>query len=147
MLNTMNSDNRFTYIDVEGSYTGTPGEVVTDLGQLAEMNAGKTMWSHNSYGIAGAVIHSWAVEDGSFIRLNNLSVGYSLPRSIISKAGMSRARIYVTGNNLHIWTKYSGYDPEVSTSRSSEYAALTPGVDYSSFPRSRSYTIGVDISF
>jgi TonB-dependent starch-binding outer membrane protein SusC len=147
MLNTMNSDNRFTYIDVDGTYTGTPGEVVTDLGQLSEMNAGKTMWSHNSFGIAGAVIHSWAVEDGSFIRLNNLSIGYSLPRSLISKAGMSRFRVYFTGNNLHIWTKYSGYDPEVSTSRSTENALVTPGVDYSSFPRSRSYTIGLDITF
>lgn len=147
MLNTMHSDNRFTYIDVDGSYTGTPGEVVTDLQQLGEMNADKTMWSHNSHGIAGAVIHSWAVEDGSFLRLNNLSVGYSFPESMISKLGMSQFRIYATGNNLHIWTKYSGYDPEVSTSRSSTYAALTPGVDYSSFPRSRSYTVGVNVTF
>src|SRR5690606_19367373 len=123
---------------------GTPGEVVTDLEQLREMNAGKTMWSHNSHGIAGAVIHSWAVEDGSFIRLNNLSIGYSLPSSLISKVHMTRCRFYVTGSNLHIWTKYSGYDPEVSTNRNSP---LTPGVDYSSFPRSRSYTFGVDISF
>lgn len=147
MLNTMNSANRFTYIDIDGSYTGIPGEVVTDLGQLAQMNADNTIWSHNSYGIAGAVIHSWAVEDGSFVRLNNLSIGYSLPAGLISKFGMSRFRIYATGNNLHIWTKYSGYDPEVSTSRNSEYAALTPGIDYSSFPRSRSYTFGLDISF
>jgi TonB-linked SusC/RagA family outer membrane protein len=147
MLNTMNSSNRFTYIDVDGTYTGTPGEVVTDLAQLAEMNQGKAMWSHNSYGVAGAVIHSWAVEDGSFIRLNNLSIGYSLPQSLISKWGMSRFRIYATGSNLHIWTKYTGYDPEVSTTRSSVYAGLTPGVDYSSYPRSRSYTFGLDISF
>lgn len=147
MLNTMNMSNRFTYIDVDGTYTGTPGEVVTDLTQLAEMNAGKKMWSHASFGVAGAVISDWAVEDGSFIRLNNLSIGYSLPQDVISKVGMSRFRVYVTGNNLHIWTKYSGYDPEVSTSTSSSYQALTPGVDYSSFPRSRSYTIGVDISF
>ncbi len=147
MLNTMNSDNRFTYIDVDGAYTGTPGEVVTDLQQLGEMNEGKDIWSHNSHGIAGAVIHSWAVEDGSFVRLNNLSIGYSLPKGLISKIGISGFRIYATGNNLHLWTKYSGYDPEVSTTRNSAFSALTPGVDYSSFPRSRSYTIGIDISF
>ena len=147
MLNTMNSSERFTYIDIDGSYTGTPGEVVTELGQLAQLNANKTIWSHNSYGIAGAVIHSWAVEDGSFVRLNNLSLGYSLPSGLISRFGMSRFRVYVTGNNLHIWTNYSGYDPEVSTSRNSQYAALTPGIDYSAFPRSRSYTFGLDISF
>ncbi len=147
LLTTMNSDNRYTYIDVDGSYTGTAGEVVTDLQQLDEMNAGKTMWSHNSFGIAGAVISDWAVEDGSFIRLNVLTLGYSFPTDLISKIGLSQLRIYGTGNNLAIWTDYSGYDPEVSTSRSSSYASLTPGVDYSSFPRSRSYTVGLNVTF
>ena len=147
LLTTMHSDNRFTYIDVDGAYTGVPGEVVTDLGQLAELNAGKTIWSHNSHGIAGAVIHDWAVEDGSFIRLNNLTLGYSLPTNLISRLGLSQFRIYTTGNNLKLWTNYTGYDPEVSTTRSSSYAALTPGVDYSSFPRSRSYTVGVNVTF
>lgn len=147
LLNTMNSDNRFTYIDIDGSYTGTPGEVVTNLDQLAQMNAGKTIWSHNSYGVAQAVIHSWAVEDGSFIRLNNLNLGYTLPASISKRLGMSMFRVYVTGNNLHIWTKYTGYDPEVSTTRNTAYSGLTPGVDYSSFPRSRSYTFGLNVTF
>ncbi|MBK9336293.1 MAG: TonB-dependent receptor [Lewinellaceae bacterium] len=147
LLNTMNSENRFTYIDIDGAFTGTPGEVVTDLDQLAQMNAGKEIWSHNSYGVAQAVIHSWAVEDGSFLRLNNLNIGYSLPTRLISRLGMSQFRVYVTGNNLRLWTKYTGYDPEVSTTRSSAYAALTPGVDYSSFPRSRSYTFGLSITF
>ncbi|MEZ4883973.1 MAG: TonB-dependent receptor [Chitinophagales bacterium] len=147
LLNTMNSDNRFTYIDIDGSYTGTAGEIVTDLTQLAELNADKTIWSHNSYGVAQAVIHSWAVEDGSFLRLNNLSLGYTLPSDLTSKVGVSSLRFYVTGNNLHLWTKYTGYDPEVSTSRSSSFAALTPGVDYSSFPRSRSVTFGLNVTF
>lgn len=147
LLTMMDSDSRYTYIDVDGSYTGTPGEVVTDLQQLDEMNAGKTMWSHNSFGIAGAVISDWAVEDGSFIRLNVLTLGYSFPTDLISKIGLSQLRIYGTGNNLAIWTDYTGYDPEVSTSRSSSYASLTPGVDYSSFPRSRSYTVGLNVTF
>ena len=146
MLNTMNSSERFTYVDIDGTYTGTPGEIVTDLQQLGEMNAGKDIWSHNSYGVANAVIHSWAVEDGSFIRLNNLTLGYSLPTSIISRIGMTRLRVYATGSNLHIWTKYSGYDPEVNTIRNPS-RGITPGVDYSGFPRSRSYTFGLDISF
>lgn len=147
MLNTMNSADRFTYIDIDGAYTGTPGEVVTDLAQLAQMNAGKTIWSHNSHGVAQAVIHSWAVEDGSFLRLNNVNIGYTLPARLTSRFGMSQFRVYVTGNNLKLWTKYTGYDPEVSTTRSSAYAALTPGVDYSAFPRSRSYTFGLNITF
>ena len=147
LLTTMSSDNRFTYVDVDGSYTGTPGEVITDLGQLAQLNADKNIWSHNSFGVAQATIHSWAVEDGSFLRLNNLNIGYSLPASLISKIGLSQLRIYATGYNLKLWTNYSGYDPEVSTTRSSSYAALTPGVDYSSFPRSRAYTFGINVTF
>jgi TonB-linked SusC/RagA family outer membrane protein len=147
MLSTMSSDNRFTYIDVDGSYTGTPGEVVTDLEQLREMNQGKEMWSgNNSFGTATAVIHDWAVEDGSFIRLNKLTLGYTLPTQWTSKLSLSNARVYVTGYNLAIWTKYTGFDPEVSTSRGS-YSQLTPGVDYSSYPRSRSVTVGVNVTF
>ena len=147
LLSTMSMDNRFTYLDVDGSYTGTAGNIVTDLEQLAKMNEGKNIWSPHGLGDAQTVIHSWAVENGSFIRLNNLNLGYSFPKALISKLKMSQFRIYVTGNNLHLWTKYTGYDPEVSTSRSSGYQGLTPGVDYSSFPRSRSYTFGVNVTF
>lgn len=143
----MSLANRFSYIDIDGTYTGIPGEVVTDLGQLAQMNAGKNIWSHASFGIAQATIHSWAVEDGSFLRLNNLNLGYTLPASLVSKMRISNLRLYATGNNLFVLTKYSGYDPEVSTSRSSSFSALTPGVDYSAFPRSRSYTFGVNVTF
>lgn len=148
MLSTMSPDNRFTYIDIDGSYTGTPGEVVTDLEQLRDMNQGKSIWSgNNSFGTATAVLTDWAVEDGSFIRLNTLTLGYTLPVDLISKVKLSQVRIYATGYNLALWTNYSGFDPEVSTTRSSSYSALTPGVDYSSYPRSRSYTVGVNITF
>ena len=143
MLNTMNSDNRFTYIDIDGQYTGIPGGVVTDLNQLQQLNGDKDIWSHASHGIAGAVVHSWAIEDGSFLRLNNLTFGYNFPKQWISKVGLSQFRLFATGRNLHIWTNYSGYDPEVSSSG----GGLTPGVDYSSFPRSRSYTIGLNLTF
>ena len=146
LLETMALDHRFTYLDIDGTYTGTPGEIVTDLDQLAQLNADKTIWSHASYGVAQAVIHSWAVEDGSFIRLNNLNIGYTLPKTALSKIGIKQLRVYATGTNLKLWTKYTGYDPEVSTGRGA-YSALTPGVDYSSFPRSRGYTVGVNVTF
>lgn len=143
LLNTMNIDNRYSYIDVDGQLTGVAGGVVTDLNQLQQLNADKNMWSHASHGIAGAVVHSWAIEDGSFLRLNNLTLGYNLPRKWISKLGMTQFRVYVTGRNLKLWTNYSGYDPEVNSSNN----GLTPGVDYSSFPRSRSYTVGLNLTF
>jgi TonB-linked SusC/RagA family outer membrane protein len=143
LLTTMKLDNRFTYLDIDGSYTGTPGGIVTDLAQLEQLNTGKTMWSHASFGVAGAVVSDWAIEDGSFIRLNNVTLGYNLPDKLISKVGLSKFRVFATGRNLAIWTKYSGYDPEVNSSSN----AFTPGVDNSSFPRSRSFTVGLNATF
>ena len=149
MLNTMNSSNRFTYIDTDGAYTGTPGNVVTDLAQLGEMNAGKTLWSGNmSFGNATAVVSDWGVEDGSYIRLNNVTLGYTIPIKDFKKSIFSSARFYVTGSNLAIWTKYSGYDPDVNSNRNNAaFAALTPGMDYSSYPRGRRYTFGMNLTF
>jgi len=141
MLNTMNSDNRYKYINEAGA-------VVTDLEELRTLNQNATIWSPFTFGNATAVIHSWAIEDGSFLRLNNVTLGYTLPKLISQKIGMSQLRFYATGTNLWIWTNYSGYDPEVSSSvRNSSYNALTPGVDYSAYPKSRSITVGVNVTF
>ena len=73
-----------------------------------------------------------------------MTIGYTLPKSILSRAGIQKARIYVTGNNLKVFSNYSGYDPEVGTRNSS---GVTPGVDYSAYPRSRSYIVGVNLTF
>ena len=91
-----------------------------------------------------STIHSWAVEDGSFLRINNITLGYTFPKHWTSKAKISTLRIYATGNNLFTWTKYTGFDPEVSTRNST---GLTPGVDWSAYPRSRSFVFGVSLSF
>src|SRR5690606_19875446 len=69
LLNTMNMDNRYSYIDVDGQLTGVAGGVVTDLNQLQQLNADKNMWSHASHGIAGAV-----VQDRKSTRLNSSHV-------------------------------------------------------------------------
>lgn len=87
---------------------------------------------------------SWAVEDASFIRINNVTLGYSLPNSLTSKWKIARIRIYATVNNLAVITHYTGYDPEVNTRRDTP---VTPGVDYSAYPRSRTYLAGVNVSF
>ena len=148
MLNSMNSSNRYTYIDTDGSYTGVAGGVVTDLNQLAEMNKNKTVWSgNNSFGQATAVISDWAIEDGSYLRLNNVTIGYTLPLKDMKKAPLSNLRFYVTGSNLWLWTKYSGFDPEVNSSTSDGYSALIPGLDYSSYPKTMGFTFGLNATF
>ncbi len=141
MLNTMNSERRWMYIDTE------TGEEITDLNKLAEVNKDKTMWSPFSSGSTKPLFHSGAVEDGSFLRLNTLSLGYTLPDNLTNKLRIERFRIYGTVYNAWIWTNYSGYDPEVSTTQNNSYRQLTPGVDYSAYPKSRSYVLGVNVTF
>ncbi|MEQ8472235.1 MAG: TonB-dependent receptor [Marinoscillum sp.] len=117
------------------------GEEITDPAQLEAVNANTTMWSPfmDRY-----VFSDWAVEDGSFLRLNTLTLGYTLPQSIVERGGIENLRFYVTGYNLFILTDYTGFDPEVSTRRKTP---LTPGVDYSAYPRSRQLTVGMNLTF
>lgn len=140
MLNTSNYENRYKYINDQGG-------LVTDLAELAELNKNATIWSPFSMGTASPVFSDDAVEDGSFLRLTNLTVGYTTPTKLARKLGISSIRVFGTVYNAFIWTKYRGYDPEVSVTRSGSYSALTPGVDYSGYPKSRTYTIGLNVNF
>ena len=90
------------------------------------------------------VFSDWAVENGSYLRLNTLSLGYTLPQTLTKRAGISSLRFYVTGYNLFCLTSYSGYDPEVSTMRRTN---LTPNVDYSAYPKSRQFVVGLNLNF
>ena len=89
------------------------------------------------------VYSSRVVEDGSFLRLKNLSVGYTFPRTVLRKLNVDTMRAYLNIDNLFTITKYSGPDPEVSTRNS----VLTPGFDWSAYPRSRGFTAGVSLTF
>jgi TonB-dependent starch-binding outer membrane protein SusC len=117
------------------------GQLVTDPTQLAALNANTTMWSPY---MSRFVFSDWAVEDGSFLRLNTLTLGYTVPETMMSSVGISKLRFYLTANNVFIITNYSGLDPEVSTRRNTP---LTPGVDYSPYPRSRSFILGLNLNF
>ena len=144
LLNIMNSDGRYTYIANDGS-------VITDLATLAAMNEGanaKEYWSPLSFGNSNAVVHSWLIEDGSFLRLQNVTLGYTIPQKLTNKFGCNRLRAYCTVNNLWIWTNYSGYDPEVSSAgRSGDPKQMIPGLDYSGYPKSLSFTFGLNVTF
>jgi len=85
---------------------------------------------------------SYYVEDGSFMRLKNLQIGYNLPSSVLSKVGMSSARVYVQGVNLFTLTKYSGLDPDLNNSADTQF-----GVDEGNYPLVKQYTVGVNIGF
>lgn len=86
---------------------------------------------------------SRVIEDGSYLRLKNVSLGYTVPSRSIRKAGISSLRVYVSADNIWTLTNYSGPDPEVSTRNS----VLTPGFDWSAYPRAYGFTAGVNITF
>lgn len=131
-------NNRWVTINKE------TGALITDPTELAAVNRGKTVACFADNGSSDdAVIHSWAIEDGSFLKLSNITLGYTFPKQIISKIGLTKLRLYATGNNLLTWTKYTGFDPEVSTMSS----VLTPGVDFGAYPKSRSFVFGVNVAF
>lgn len=105
-------------------------------------NANAKIW-FPSTSTVGFYPQKYAIEDGSYIRLNNLTVGYNMPKSLVNRFKINSLRLYVTANNLFILTKYSGFDPDVNTRRRD---ATTMGVDYSAYPRARTFVSGVNLS-
>ena len=87
------------------------------------------------------------LEDGSFFRLRNITLGYSLPQSITERMKVSKLRAYVTVQNAYVFTKYRGFDPEVSSSHGGANTGLIYGYDYGSYPQPRIFTAGVNLSF
>jgi TonB-linked SusC/RagA family outer membrane protein len=83
------------------------------------------------------------IEDGSFIRLKTVSLGYNIPAATLKKIKIKNIRMYAAAQNLVTWTNYSGVDPEVSVRNS----ALTPGFDWSAYPKARTLTLGLNVTF
>ena len=89
------------------------------------------------------------VHDGSYLRLKNITLGYTLPRNLTAKVGISRLRLYARAENLFTWTKYWGFDPEIGAgfdNDSQKHNTESTGVDYGVYPQARTYTIGFNIS-
>ena len=136
--------NRFRLIDP------VTGKETMDLARLAELNphqySKKQLWSlhsDNSKSISDPAI-DYFLEDGSFLRLNTITLGYSLPHSLLKKAGIVNARFYGTLNNIHTFTRYSGYDPEVNNS---DKPTKKGGYDDSAYPRAKSFVVGLNLTF
>ena len=88
-------------------------------------------------------VYSRFIEDGSFLRLKNLTLGYSIPEKALRKIHVRKLRIYTTMQNLFCVSKYSGYDPEVSMNNS----PLMPGFDWGAYPKSKGFTFGLELQF
>jgi len=94
-------------------------------------------------GATNGVYSSRLIEDGSFLRLKTVALSYTLPASLTNKFSVSRLNISASAQNLFTWTNYSGMDPEVSV----RHTILTPGLDWSAYPRMRTLVFGIRASF
>lgn len=144
--------SRYTWIDPNtGLNLGRPSNSTISyyggseglVSRLNEINAGASIW--NPAAVTQMYIIDYAVENADFLRLQNVTVGYTLPKKWVKSVFLESVRIYFTGYNLFCFTDYSGYDPEVDTS--SKRNAMCPGVDYAAYPKSRTFVGGINVTF
>ncbi|MCX2477754.1 TonB-dependent receptor [Pedobacter sp. MC2016-15] len=122
-----------------------PGDV-TDIPRLTTYSGNPTQngGAANNYGGTVASLSSRYLEDGSFIRLKALTLGYALPKDVLSRIGVSKLRIYVQGTNLLTFTKYGGLDPEVSSQSNNQN---TVGYDWATVPQPKTIQVGANVTF
>ena len=135
----MNASRQSTLLNMELANNGT--EVLGRWVSVEQPGDGLT--PKIGYGDQAALFNagytdSHFVENGSFLKLSNLTLGYTIPRNIVSKLGMTKIRLYAQGQNLFTITGYSGLDPETQS---------RDGVDWNGMPQQRSFTFGANVTF
>ena len=153
LSSTSGSQNTFTnvyskYANNRWRYSNpTTGETIYKSyyldgqpGIYKDLNANANKWSPAD--LTTNIMLDAFVEDGSFIRCSDITIGYNLPKSICQKIYLNKVRAYVSCSNLFILTKYSGYDPEVDVQ-----SGLTPSMDYNRYPRARTFSFGLNVTF
>ncbi len=134
--------NAYRIYDVDAN--GDLG-LVWDPDQLNAMNVNAAYpMAHSQY----ALCSSQFIEDASYLRLQNLTVGYTLPSKWLKKIHIQKIRVYFTGSNLFCLTGYSGLDPDVNSNFNAGGNGFpTPNYDYNSYPKTRTYTFGLNVTF
>ncbi|WP_461533158.1 SusC/RagA family TonB-linked outer membrane protein [Sinomicrobium sp.] len=115
----------------------TPTNTDTDIG-------GMRFDGRNLTAPFGYKLDSRHIDDGSYLKLKTIVLGYNLPQELLEKIKIKRCRLSVSAQNIYTWTNYEGYDPDVSVGR---YGALTPRLDYSAYPQSITISGGIELTF
>lgn len=126
----------------EGTSLNLLNQFATYVDRWTPENQNNEHYKTNGYGPLGRY-STKIIEDGSYLRLKTVSVGYRIPTKILSKYKLKGLSITAAAQNLLTFTKYSGFDPEVSTRNS----VLTPGFDYSAYPQARTVVFGINATF
>lgn len=139
--NDIYNGNRIIF---EGNFTNRSNlnQYATYVDRWTPENPSNTQFRIGGQGPAG-VYSSRTIEDGSYLRLKTVQLGYTIPKAVVKKINMNAIDLYVAGQNLYTWTNYSGLDPEVSIRNST----LTPGLDYSAYARACTITLGLKATF
>jgi TonB-linked SusC/RagA family outer membrane protein len=131
----------------KGAQTAVPWRnkfsIIDDRWSPENPNGTFTAFSAGNSGDVNSAAYDLYLEDGSYFRIGNITMGYTFPKEVMKKIGIKHLRLYVSLDNVHIWTKYSGWDPDVSVGNNQ----LTPGLDVDSYPRSRTFRTGIVARF
>ncbi|MFX1708786.1 TonB-dependent receptor [Chitinophaga sp. CC14] len=132
--------NRYVF---EGGIVNNPNlnQFASYAKRWTPTNPSNTMF--RAGGMGNAAYSSRVIEDGSYLKLRTVSLGYNIPGELLKRAKIKNVRIYGAAQNIYTWTKYSGMDPEVS----GRPGNLTPGFDYAVYPHSLSYVTGLNVTF
>lgn len=142
----INSYLRFNDLDFSFNLSGVAGNEIYNATDNFLNNFGGNV-SQRIADADGSIppgASSFFLENGAFLRLNNLTIGYNIP--VKNKTWLSKLRVYVTGQNLFVLTDYTGFDPEVNTP-SAIGGNLSYGIDFAAYPRARTFLFGVNIDF
>jgi TonB-linked SusC/RagA family outer membrane protein len=139
------------WTDFYSSFGGAKSNTaLNDSWTPTHMNAKAPIQETGQSFSTNSVPNSYFVENGSYLRLKNVQIGYTLPTTALGKIGVSRLRVYISGANLFTVTKYSGVDPEIGTSSANSGvsgAQTAYGVDEGAYPNQRTFLFGVNLHF
>ena len=153
-------DINFGLFGTQGSKIYNGKKAVRGVNQLTdnlEASVAKDRWTPNNPSnkvpratIGALPASTYFVESGDFLRLNNLTIGYTLPKTLLSKVHISNMRFFLTAQNLFTITSYSGFTPEIQPSipgAKVESANLNQGIDLNTYPSTRTFAFGVNVGF
>lgn len=135
------ADIQTRYINSQESYVNNTTAALNRFYSESEPGNGLVQRANRNERGLNATISSYYIEDGSYMRIRDITLGATFPASWIKKAGFSKVRIYVSATNPFTFTKYTAYNPEISE----ESNPLTPGVDYGSYPLTKSIVLGLNL--
>jgi hypothetical protein len=134
------------FTDLRGFVGGVSTRVLENSWTPENRNATLPVLNQNdSY--SSSISSSYYVESGSYLRLRNLQLGYTVPKATVGKLGLENVRVYVQGQNLFTITKYTGADPDVNIQSNEANEELLLGVDQAGFPQARQFILGVNVGF